>query len=298
MSFITLIAEAERQKCNNFINRQKMSKWSMDCEHKVIQYGSAFRQYIEAIYPLNQEIKGYIVNIHGGGLIAGDIAQNDEFAHWLVHHGYVVFLIEYRLIPEVKFKDQLWDILTAFNTIESAISDYPLYLIADSAGCHLALLANAMNKKGDMLAADFEVNITHNLSFDAVWFNAPMFETTGFNRIGIFLAKYYYGRGWRRKPFANFLKNPEWFYKFLPNKVVIVTSHGDFLKSQAFRAWQEIDYYTLCEGLSIGFGREFHEHDWNILDPSRDKITQSINTWALETMTGMCDIKDFEDIYD
>lgn len=301
MSFITMAAEIERKKCCEIINRQKASEWITESECRVASYGSEYRQYIRAFYPIDRKIKGYVIDIHGGGLIAGEIAQNAGFADWLVHEGYVVFLIEYRLIPEVKFKDQLEDILTAFNFIQTAVSHYPdrpFYLVADSAGCHLALFANAMNGEGDMLAADFGINITHNLTFKGVWFNAPMFETTGFNKIGIFLAKHYYGRNWQTKSFAPFLKNPECLFKFLPDNIVIITSHGDKqLKSQAFKAWQQMDY-ILRHGPSLGFGREFHEHDWNVLDPTRDKITIGINKWALAVMTGASDIKTFEDIYD
>lgn len=43
-----------------------------------------------------------IINIHGGGLIAGRKEQNQNLATWLAKEGYLTFVPDYRLVPETK----------------------------------------------------------------------------------------------------------------------------------------------------------------------------------------------------
>lgn len=41
-----------------------------------------------------------IIDIHGGGLIAGRKEQNQNLATWLAKEGYLTFVPDYRLVPE------------------------------------------------------------------------------------------------------------------------------------------------------------------------------------------------------
>lgn len=56
------------------------------------------------------EILPVIVNVHGGGLLIGNKEFNRPFCASLCEAGYLVFSIEYRLIPDCLFYDQLTDL--------------------------------------------------------------------------------------------------------------------------------------------------------------------------------------------
>lgn len=64
-------------------------------EHRMDVYRPADTQ---RIYPV-------IINVHGGGLVMGSKEFNRFFCAEMCKLGYVVFSIEYRLIPEVQVKD-------------------------------------------------------------------------------------------------------------------------------------------------------------------------------------------------
>ena len=51
-----------------------------------------------------------IVNIHGGGLLIGNKEFNRFFCAKLAKLGYLVFSIEYRLVPDCMVYDQFYDV--------------------------------------------------------------------------------------------------------------------------------------------------------------------------------------------
>lgn len=52
-----------------------------------------------------------IIDIHGGGLIAGRKEQNQNLATWLAKEGYLTFVPDYRLVPETNIFGQITDLL-------------------------------------------------------------------------------------------------------------------------------------------------------------------------------------------
>lgn len=78
-----------------------------------------------------------IINIHGGGLIIGNKEFNRFFCAKLCTLGYLVFSIEYRLIPDCMVFDQFSDVCNAFNYIQAHLGEYNgdadhIYGVADS----------------------------------------------------------------------------------------------------------------------------------------------------------------------
>ena len=65
-----------------------------------------------------------IINIHGGGLIIGNKEFNRFFCAKLCALGYLVFSIEYRLIPDCMVFDQFSDVCNAFNYIQAHLCEY------------------------------------------------------------------------------------------------------------------------------------------------------------------------------
>lgn len=90
-----------------------------------------------------------ILNIHGGGLILGCKEYNRYFCAQLSKLGYLVFSIEYRLVPDCLFFDQCEDVFTAMRCIKRKLPEYQglkdrVYAVGDSGGAMLLTYCAAM----------------------------------------------------------------------------------------------------------------------------------------------------------
>ena len=95
------------------------------------------------------QILPVIINVHGGGLLLGNKEFNKYFCALLSKKGFLVYSMEYRLIPDCTFFDQLRDIFLAMDFVkEHAAADggdlSHVYLVGDSGGACLATYANAI----------------------------------------------------------------------------------------------------------------------------------------------------------
>lgn len=90
-----------------------------------------------------------IIDIYGGGFVAGRSEQNKCFGAWCAEHGYLTFIPEYTPIPETNLFGQIGDILKAFEAIDRLADNYDgdkskMYLVGDGAGAALACLTYAL----------------------------------------------------------------------------------------------------------------------------------------------------------
>lgn len=65
-----------------------------------------------------------ILDVHGGGLIAGRKEQNRNLGIQLARRGYIVFIPDYRLVPETDIFGQISDILDALAVIEAKAAEF------------------------------------------------------------------------------------------------------------------------------------------------------------------------------
>lgn len=98
------------------------------------------------------------IDIHGGGFMYGHKELNRNFNVHLAQLGFVVFSVNYRVMPESDFLGQLADVEAAFAWIREHIDDYPadprsIFLTGDSAGGTLALYATAVERSQKMAEA-------------------------------------------------------------------------------------------------------------------------------------------------
>jgi len=87
-----------------------------------------------------------IVRVHGGGWIAGTRSELPAWNAWLNQLGYVVFDVEYRLAPPVRWLDEVGDVKCALGWVASHAEQYRIdanriSMLGYSAGGHLAMLA-------------------------------------------------------------------------------------------------------------------------------------------------------------
>ena len=97
-----------------------------------------------------------IFNVHGGGLIMGCKEFNRYFCARLCKLGYVVFSIEYRLVPEYTFYHQCTDFFQALRYVQDYGNLYygktdEIYGVGDSGGAMLLTYCAAMQNNAKWL---------------------------------------------------------------------------------------------------------------------------------------------------
>lgn len=174
-----------------------------------------------------------IINVHGGGLILGNKEFNRYFCARLCKLGYVIFSVEYRLVPDCMFYDQCEDLSRAFDYIDKNIFNYNgdhknVFAVGDSGGACLLTYTTAMIKNTDMaMAAGVRPS---KLNIKALGLISGMFYTNKFDKLGLFLPKYLYGKDYKKGKFAKYVnpENPALVNALPP--CFLVTSQNDNLK--------------------------------------------------------------------
>lgn len=105
-----------------------------------------------------QEKLPVIVNVHGGGMVIGTKEFNRYYCAELVKLGFLVFSVEYPLIPDCMIYDQLESVSRAMDKIQTLIETYQgnaekIYAVADSGGACLLTYAAAMQNCGALAEA-------------------------------------------------------------------------------------------------------------------------------------------------
>lgn len=180
-----------------------------------------------------QDILPVIVNVHGGGLLMGNKEFNRPFCASLCEAGYVVFSVEYRLVPDCLFYDQLADLHLAFNFIRDHLTEYGgdisrVFACGDSGGACLLTYGVAMQKSPSPAQA---AGVTpSDLPIRAIGLISGMFYTNRLDQIGLFLPRYLYGRHYKKSAFAPYI-SPEHadIVESLPPSLLI-TSENDHLQ--------------------------------------------------------------------
>lgn len=152
-----------------------------------------------------------IINVHGGGLILGNKEFNRHYCAQLCKLGFVVFSIEYRLIPEITVFQQFSDIINAMDFINPSVLVYGgdpthIYMVGDSAGAYLITYTVAMQKSPSLAEAAYVV--PSSLQVRVLGLVSGMFYTRRFDEIGIFLPKLLYGKDYKSSNFYPYT-NPE-----------------------------------------------------------------------------------------
>ena len=174
-----------------------------------------------------------IVNIHGGGLIGGSKNISAGFCRQLAKRGYLVFSLEYRLIPNVRVYEQFDDVCAGMDCIGRKLVEFDvdftrIYMVAESAGAYLATYVAAMKKSEDLQKA-IGYKPT-NMVFRAMGLISGMFYTTRKDMLGRFLSRSIYGKDARSIAMAKYTnpEHPEIIYRIPP--CYLITSKADMLE--------------------------------------------------------------------
>lgn len=174
-----------------------------------------------------------IIDVHGGGMILGNKEFNRYFCAEVCKHGFLVFSVEYSLVPEIQVYTQFADLSLAMNRVKELISKYDgdsdhVYVVGDSGGAYILTYAVAMQRSKKLAKA---AGVTpSSLKVNALGLISGMFYTTKFDEIGLFMPKYLYGEKYKKSAFAPYI-NPEHpdIVTSLP-PCFLITSRNDNLK--------------------------------------------------------------------
>lgn len=240
MGFIeNIIIAATKFKLRNALKMGDVKEISCDGikEHKDISYKNNFGKELlmdifEPIVEKGTELP-VIVNIHGGGLIGGSKNLSVGFCRQLAKRGYLVFSLEYRLIPDVRVYEQFDDVCAGMDCIGRKLVEFDvdftrIYMVAESAGAYLATYVAAM-KKSEALQKAIGYQPT-NMVFKAMGLICGMFYTTRNDMLGRFLSRSIYGKDARSIAMAEYTnpEHPEIIYNIPP--CYLITSKADMLE--------------------------------------------------------------------
>lgn len=215
-----------------------------------------------------------IVDVHGGGMILGNKEFNRHFCAQISSMGYLVFCVEVRSVPEVKIFQQYEDLSRAMDYIKGIIPQYNgnpenVYAIADSGGANLLIYTMAM-KNSQALAEAAGVTPTA-LEVKALGLISGMFYTTRFDKIGLCMPDYLYGKGYKKGNFAPYTnpEHPEVAGKLPP--CYLVTSRNDNLQHYTLKFEKALAKYNVPHKLVNYPENRRMTHAFSVFEPFWEK---------------------------
>lgn len=227
----------------------------------------------------DKEILPVIVNIHGGGLLIGNKEFNRCFCAMAALQGFLVYSIEYSLVPDCNYFNQLHEVAVAMDFIKNRIEtdkgdQNHIYGVADSGGANLLLYTVALQNNA-VVSKAFKLKPSL-LKLNAVGFISGMFYTTKFDKIGLFLPKYLYGKNYKKRSFAP-LTNPE--HKAIAGSLVpcyLVTSHNDHLQHYTINFVKALVKYNIPYKLDNYGKNPKLTHAFSVFEPFYKESTDTI----------------------
>ncbi len=228
---------------------------------------------------MENKILPVIVDVHGGGMILGNKEFNRYFCAQISAMGYLVFSIEFRLVPEYQVYDQFSDISAAMDYIQTIIPQYHgdsehVYLVADSGGAFLSTYTVAMQKSPALaLAAKVKPS---TLKIQAMGLISGMFYTTKPDKIGVFMPKYLYGKNYKRSAFAPYV-NPEHpdIVTSLP-PCYLITSENDNLKHYTLHFEKALTKHNAPHTLMCYPKNEKLTHAFSVFEPYMEESIDAV----------------------
>lgn len=152
-----IILESRLMFCKN--DRSRSKYWSIpdgvDCLNDLTYQEDGLRSHKldlylphDAVLRNGKSLPVYI-DIHGGGFMYGHKELNRNFCTHLAETGFAVFSINYTLMPQAGFMEQLREVELALAWIKTHLNQYPVsqdwvFITGDSAGATLGLYVLAI----------------------------------------------------------------------------------------------------------------------------------------------------------
>ena len=245
---------------------------------------------LDVMYPNNiseNDKLPVIIDIHGGGWMYGDKGLNENYCRALVDRGYVVFDINYRLVPDVNVNEQIKDVMSALEWIGENIDNYPcdcenIMLTGDSAGGMLASYASVLLQSQEL--RDIFGTESADIKLTALVLTSPVSYMKDGGWFSVY-TKPLWGKNYKNSKTYNYMD----FDEILPfaNEMpptYLITSSGDTLaKNQTIKLYELLKKNGVsCE--LANYGKEYGEslpHVFSVLQPFEPAGKEAIDK-ALE----------------
>ena len=206
-----------------------------------------------------------IVNLHGGGLVLCTREVNGPFCAELAKRGFLMFCVDYPLVPEATVPEILGDVCAGLDRVAALIAQYggnpdQVFLTGDSAGAFLAVFAVAAQKR-EAVANAAGVRPS-KLDIKALGLISGMFHTAEWDRTGFFLRRDFYGKDWRKHLLRPYLNPERETVASLMPPVFLVTGRADDLRRSTHRFYRGlqkcgIDSHLMDYPRDAGLGHDF-----------------------------------------
>lgn len=221
-----------------------------------------------------------IVNVHGGGMLLCTKEVNRPFCAELAKRGFLVFSLEYPLVPQADIPTIIADISRGMDKVDSLIAQYGgdrnrVYQIGDSAGGFLTVYAAAAQNNPELSSA---IPLTpSSLPLRALGLISGMFYTTNSDSVGMFLRKDFYGKHWRKHPMQKFYQADCAGVAGHVPPCILVTSGTDNLHSYSRKFAKGLKKNgTPYELLDFPLWKNL-QHDFVIVMPEKAESQQAID---------------------
>ncbi len=252
---------------------------------KDVQYAGSDKWHALNVYYPEETVEKLpvIIDIHGGGWMYGTKDMYENYCLSLAERGYVVFDINYRLVPDVMVQQQLSDVMLALKWIFENLSSYPcqesnIILTGDSAGGQLAAYAAVLLQSRSLCETFGVCYLDKKLT--ALLLTSPVayMKKSGWMEA---YTKILWGLDYKKKSTYKYMDFDEIidFASYFP-PTYLVTSSGDTLAhGQTHRAYEllksrgikcEIADYPAYNGKKL-------PHVFNVLKPFDEIGSSSIN---------------------
>lgn len=212
-----------------------------------------------------------IIDIHGGGWMYGYKEINKYYCLKLASKGFLVASLNYRLVDDVLFPDQVRDIFAALCWLSENLASYPadldnVFLTGDSAGGHLSCVTAAvcLNK---VFQNDFGVT-PPSFGFNAVGVVSPAVDLSS-NGLLKLMKNVLLGKDGENAAFEKYMN----IGRIADNQLApfyIITSSGDFIRQQSYELKAILDKVgvtnTLSDYVVLVNGKKL-QHVFSVTDP-------------------------------
>ena len=179
-----------------------------------------------------------ILNLHGGGLVLCTRDVNRPLCAELAKRGFLVFCLDYPLVPQVTVPQMLNDVCRAMDRAGDLIPQFGgdpdrVFLVGDSSGAFLSVYAAAV-RKSQAVAAAAGVKPSA-LDIKGMGLISGMLHTAACDSTGFFLRSDFYGKDWRNHPLLPYLKPERHEIASLMPPVFLITGWADSLRRSTVR---------------------------------------------------------------
>ncbi len=188
-----------------------------------------------------------VVIIHGGMLIMGDRTSSRRLGATIARRGYLVIILDYRLIPSTDVCGQFDDICAGLDYVGKNLLQYNvdfdrIFLLAESAGAFLATYVAAM--QGSPKLQDAIGHKPSRFRFRAMGLVSGMYYTAEDDLLGNLMAEQFFGSKLSDDSFMQYMNpdHPEIMNQMPP--AFLITSRGDFLNGYTLKFHERLKQFN------------------------------------------------------